>query len=228
MLPQVVTLRVWRVPPARVPAALWRMARDRRRLRRAPGVTFAKLLGTGSATRFGPGDADLTRWAALVCSTGPGPARSVEPVVSAWDRIAVGWCQLDLRPIASRGRWSGVAPFPPSGERGSGPVVAITRARLRAGRAVRFWRAVPPVAAAVATAPGLLATFGIGEAPIGWQGTVSVWETAARLTEFAYRTPAHLDAVARTPAERWYAEELFARFALTGVSGDPSVIGWAG
>ena len=253
----VVSLRVWRVPPARVPSALWRMARDRRRLWRAPGVRFAKLLGTGDGTRFGPRSADLTRWAALVCADGP--VGGGNPVFAAWDRIATGWCQLDLRLIGSRGRWSGVDPFGPSTrepstqelstrksstrksstrepstrepstrEPATGPVVAITRARLRPGRAVRFWRAVPPVAAAVAAAPGLVTTFGIGEAPLGWQGTVSVWDTSEQLVAFAYRNAAHREAIARTTTERWYAEDLFARFSLTSVRGDHTVIGWPG
>jgi hypothetical protein len=107
-------------------------------------------------------------------------------------------------------------------------VLALTRARLRARRAATFWRAVPPVAAALAAAPGLLARFGIGEAPIGWQGTVSVWRSPADLATFAYRSPQHRAVIARTPTAGWYAEELFARFAVREVFGDPAVLGWVG
>jgi hypothetical protein len=32
--------------------------------------------------------------------------------------------------------------------------------------------------------------------------------------------------IARTPTDRWYAEELFARFAVLGISGDRDVLGW--
>ena len=88
-------------------------------------------------------------------------------------------------------------------------------------------RRAGPVADAVVRADGLHATFGIGEAPIGWQGTVSVWRDAAALRAFAYRDEAHTRVITATPAERWYAEELFARFALLDVAGDRSVIGWA-
>jgi hypothetical protein len=59
------------------------------------------------------------------------------------------------------------------------------------------------------------------------QGTISVWRSDADLVQFAYRHPEHRRVIDRTPAERWYAEELFARFAVLGVSGDPDVIGWA-
>jgi hypothetical protein len=84
------------------------------------------------------------------------------------------------------------------------------------------------VAAALPGAPGLVAAFGVGEAPLGWQGTISVWRGAADAAGFAYRQPEHLAAVADTPVVRWYAEELFARFAVVGLVGDRGVIGWQG
>lgn len=106
-------------------------------------------------------------------------------------------------------------------------MLALTRARLRPRRAVTFWRAISPVAAALRDAPGLLARFGIGEAPLGWQGTVSVWRNSADLVNFAYRHPQHRAAITATPVRRWYAEELFARFEVCRVSGDRAVLGWA-
>jgi hypothetical protein len=63
-------------------------------------------------------------------------------------------------------------------------------------------------------APGLCFAVGIGEAPIGLQGTLSVWQDATSLQQFAYGTPSHRAVIARTPVEKWYAEELFARFAV--------------
>jgi len=169
---------------------------------------------------FGPGDADLTRYAAVTVSDAP-------VRFPGWDRLAARRARVELEPLASRGSWSGRTPFgTPTARRADGPVLALTRARLRPARALTFWRAVPPVARELAAAPGLLARFGIGEAPLGWQGTVSLWRDAADLTRFAYRQPEHRAVVARTPADRWYAEELFARFAVRDISGDKSVLGW--
>jgi len=213
-----VRLHVWRVAPDRVPAALWRMAADRRRLRRAAGVRFAKLLGTSRG--FGPTRADPTRWAAVTVG-------AVAPDLARWDRIAVARCRLDLAPLSSRGTWAGRAPFEVRSEPvHAGPVLALTRARLRPAKALTFWRAIGPVAAALDGAPGLLAAFGIGEAPVGWQGTVSVWRSSPDLIRFAYRHPQHRQAIARTGTANWYAEELFARFAVVDVHGDTEVIGW--
>lgn len=224
--PDTVTLQVWRVPATRLPLALWRMARDRGRLRRTPGVRFGKLLGT--ARDFGPTNADPTRWAALAVWARPdaGPSADRCGVARSWRALATGYCRLDLQTLASRGEWARHRPFRPTEAPLDGPVLALTRARLRPDRAVAFWRAIGPVGAAVYRAPGLLAAFGIGEAPVGWQGTVSVWRRMEDLLAFAHRDPGHVAAMARTPTERWFAEELFARFAVLDTAGDLAVIGW--
>src|SRR5262249_16135664 len=56
----VVTMHVWDVTSARLPAALWHIAADRRRL--PAGITFGKLVGTGSGRTFTPRDAAPLRW----------------------------------------------------------------------------------------------------------------------------------------------------------------------
>jgi hypothetical protein len=201
-----VTLCVWRVKARQVPALLWRLSRERRR---APG--FAKLLGTGRNGRFGPSSVDATRWATLVVGDPPPGHEDL---------------RLELRPIQSRGTWSGREPFQGTGEPADGLVLALTRARLRPSRAVRFWRALDAPARAIGQAPGLLAAFGIGEAPLGWPGTVSLWRSTSDLVEFAYRLSEHRQVIDRSPTELWYAEELFARFAVVRVSGNRNVIGW--
>ena len=233
---EVVTLQVWQVPLARLPRALWRVARDRGRLRRLPGVRFAKLLGTG--TGFGPAKADPTRWAALTVWADAAAAAEADhsPIARAWRALATAYCRLDLRALNSRGAWAGREPFTvePAQTRTAaahaddGPVLALTRARLRPVRARAFWRAIGPVAAAAQAAPGLLAAFGVGEAPVGWQGTVSVWRRPQDLAAFAYRDPRHAAVVERTPIEGWYEEELFARFAITATAGSLDIIGWVG
>jgi hypothetical protein len=60
---------------------------------------------------------------------------------------------------------------------------------------------------------------GVGEAPVGLQGTFSIWESAQALVEFAHRRSAHSQVVRRTALEGWYAEELFARFEVVALSG---------
>jgi hypothetical protein len=222
-VPALVTLHFWTVPRRAVPAAVLRMARDRGAVRRTAGVRFAKLLGTGDGRTFTARDADPLRWGLLATWTDAAAARAFDAdsrVAAGWARLAEETYRLDLRPVVSRGRWSGRAPFgDPAPVREDGPVAALTRARLSPARATRFWSAVPPVSAELHRSPGLRAAVGIGEAPVGLQGTFSLWESATALRDFAHGSAAHVDVVGRTEREGWYAEELFARFAVLATAG---------
>jgi hypothetical protein len=216
-VPALVTLHLWRVPRGKVAHAVARMAVDRGRARRTPGVRFAKMLGTGDGRTFTVRDADPTRWAML--STWA-TTTADSPVARSWEALAAETYRLDLRPLVSRGRWSGREPFgAPEPRKVAGPVAAITRARLSTRKARSFWSAVPPVSAVLQRSPGVLAAVGIGEAPVGLQGTFSLWSSADALRDFAHREAAHTDVIARTQTEGWYAEELFARFEVLGSEG---------
>jgi len=221
-VPPLTTLHVWGVPGRAVPAALLGMAGDRRPLRRTPGLRFAKLLGTGSGRTFTVADADPRRWALLAVWDDDAAADAFAdgPLVRRWRRRAEEEFTARLRPLAARGRWSRREPFGRLARRPwEGPVAAITRARLTPRKAVRFWRAVPPVSADLHAGPGLRFALGIGEAPIGVPGTFSVWDSAAALNDFTYGRAAHAAVIRRTADEGWYAEELFARFAVLGSHG---------
>ena len=222
-VPALVTLHLWTVPRRTVPKALLRMGLDRGPVRRTPGVRFAKLLGTGDGRTFTVRDADPRRWGLLATWTDAAAAREFEarsPVARAWRGMAEESFRVDLRPTAARGLWSGRAPFgDPRPTRDSGPVAAITRARLTPRKAARFWRALPPVSADLNRSPGLRAAVAIGEAPIGLQGTFSLWDSVDALRAFAHRGAPHVEVVRRTADEGWYAEELFARFAVVGTAG---------
>jgi hypothetical protein len=220
--PAVVTLHLWGVPRSAVPSALAHMALDRRRVRRHPGVTFAKLLGTGSGRTFGVADADPRHWGLLTVWDAHQPAAAFERsrLVRGWDSRSDERLRLTLAPLSAKGRWSGREPFGrPAPVAVAGPVAAITRARLRASLAPTFWRSVPPVSAELHESEGLLLALGIGEAPVGLQGTFSVWRTSEDLSTFAYRRPEHAAVVRRTHETGWYAEELFARFRVLKAEG---------
>jgi hypothetical protein len=80
-------------------------------------------------------------------------------------------------------------------------------------------RAVPPVALQFSDSPGIVVAMGVGESPIGLQGTLSVWESAQALREFAYNGAAHRNAIEQTERLGWYSEELFARFHVRSAHG---------
>ena len=218
----LVTMHLWGAPTRAVPRAVLHMATDRRAVARAPGLRFAKLLGTGSGRTFTVRDADPRRWGLLAVWADESAADAFErgPVPTAWRRFADEQWTARLEPLAARGRWSRREPFArPEPRPWPGPVAAVTRAWLVLRRAARFWAAVPPVSADLYRAPGLRLALGIGEAPVGLQGTFSVWDSAAALNGFAYGRAPHAAVVERTAREGWYAEELFARFAVRSASG---------
>lgn len=214
-----VTLDVWRLRRRDAARAMVNTPLWGRRVAHGGGVGFAKLLGTGGRS-FAAVDADLTRWVTLTVWDSPvaGP-----PAPPAFARDAVDHWGARLAPLTSRGSWAGRTPFAAPGRAAAatwpGEVLALTRARLTPRRAAAFWRAVPPVAASLPTAAGLLATMAVGEAPVGYQGTLSLWRDSTAVAAFAWRDPAHRAVVDRTPRARWYAEELFARFAVVERTG---------
>lgn len=196
------------------------MATQRRLLRKQSGVNFFKLLGTGKGVTFTPLDADAKRWGVLV-SVAEDQVSNFESskILNQWRKIATSEYSAKLKPISSHGFWSKKQPFAPVAENGPGRIVAITRARIKWLENIRFWRAVPPVTKSLHESPGLINAIGIGEAPIGLQGTFSIWEDAASLRNFAYKGQAHAKAITATAENNWYAEELFARFAVVAESG---------
>jgi heme-degrading monooxygenase HmoA len=217
-----VALHVWGVPTGRIPQAVARMGLDRRPMRALPGLRFAKLLGTGSGRTFTVRDADPHHWAVLtVWDDEGGPDRfDASSVGRGWDALADERARFVLRPLSARGRWAGRSPFgDPVAARWDGPVAAITRARIRPKLLATFWRSVPPVSLDLHAGGGVLLAMGIGEAPVALQGTFSVWADNKALTDFAHRRAPHREAMARTAELGWYAEELFARFAVVDARG---------
>lgn len=206
----------WRVRRRHFIWAFLRMALDRRLLRKG-NLSFWKLLGTGSGETFTVGDANPYRWGLLMVG-------QRFPSMAHWDRKAIATKEIALQPLAINGLWSGRNPFAKvesiDQREWQGRVVAITRARIKWRHNRIFWRSVPPVNLALKEAPGLIEAIGIGEAPIGLQGTFSIWESPRAISDFAYKSKAHQDAIEATKRIGWYSEEMFARFALTEESGD--------
>jgi len=221
----ITVIYIWNIKksPLAVLRALRHMAADRRELKSDPAISFFKLLGTGSGKTFTPKDADAYTWALLITIKEDELERFDQSEnINAWRAIAQNEVRLTALPIASHGLWSGKNPFDDpraaqarvEADQWDGKILAITRAKIAWNKNLKFWKAVPPVTASLRGNPGLEYAIGIGEAPIGLQGTLSVWSDAKSLRQFAYQGQAHADVIAATAREQWYEEELFSRFAL--------------
>jgi hypothetical protein len=185
-------------------------------------VTFAKSLGTGRGVSFTPSDADLNQWAALLVFSDQDSANNFDKskLVKKWNRHSSEQLKITLEPLSSHGLWAKRKPFgEPTPVKWEGKVAAVTRARIKWWMNLKFWRSVPPVTQDLHSQSGLLAAIGIGEAPIGLQGTFSIWQDGAALRTFAYEGSAHKSAIAKTAELNWYSEELFARFGVREISG---------
>jgi len=216
----VTVIYFWKIKPSKVGFALLRMALDRGALRRIKGVSFAKMLGTGKGETFTPRDADANRWGALIVIAGANlEMLDNSKMINRWRANSMSEVRYLLDPISSHGLWAKVNPFAYASTQTDGEVIAITRARIKWFQNFRFWRAVPPVTQSLHSSPGLINTIGIGEAPIGLQGTFSHWKTGADLRNFAYKGAAHQVVIVATERHQWYAEELFARFAVRDIRG---------
>jgi hypothetical protein len=206
-----------------IPFAFISMAIDRLRTRTFTGISFSKLLGTGSGQTFTPSDAVLTRWGmVVVIDENRIKAFDQSSIISNWRKRSTSEFRAILSPLSSHGLWAKKNPFdfiaPLSNP--DAQIAALTRARIKWNKNFIFWKSVPPVVIDLHSNPGLHVAIGIGEAPIGLQGTFSLWKSASALRDFAYKGKAHQVAIAQTQSIGWYSEELFARFEVLELRGE--------
>lgn len=201
-------------------ARLWvfgQMGAARLSLARIPEIGFWKLCGSGTGEGFTPRP-NTAVWAILATWPDPETARRLIGSASVFDRwrshAAESWTIL-LEPTSSRGRWSGKNPFHPGGVANEGgPIVALTRATMRASTFLRFWRRVPDISQVIGEDPNVIFKIGIGEVPLLHQVTFSIWPDAVSMAQFARGDGPHGRAIRAVRTENWFAEELYARFRI--------------
>jgi len=220
---QRVVVYFFTVPRKGIPFAFLSMAIDRMRSRKFTGISFSKLLGTGSGQTFTPSDAVLTRWGmVVVIDENRIKAFDQSSIISNWRKRSTSEFRTVLSPLSSHGLWAKKNPFDflAALSNPDAQIAALTRARIKWNKNFIFWKSVPPVVIDLHSNPGLHAAIGIGEAPIGLQGTFSLWKSASALRDFAYKGKAHQVAIAQTQSIGWYSEELFARFEVLALRGE--------
>jgi hypothetical protein len=212
-----------RYPRANAPEGLSRMGLDRPLLKGTPGLEFWKLLGTGRGQAMTLG-ADLRRWALFAAWSDEAALDAfltTSEIAGRWASLSAEAYHVRLEPLRARGSWNGRTLFagasatPPD----DAPVAVLTRATIRPARLVRFYSSILPPAQRLVSAPGLLESVGIGEWPLARQATFSLWRSWEDARAYAYADGAHREVMRRTRDERWYTEELFARFRPYGATG---------
>ena len=211
---RIASFHLVRERPGRAVAALARLATDRPALRRAHGLLFWRLLGTGRGTDTGFG-VDVRRTALFALWDDDAALDHFlahSDIARRWDGAEEAYT-VRLRSLGGHGTWRGVdvldgmaAGVGEAGAGGGSRVAILTRAVVRARHWPQFLASGPAVSEELAGTAGLLAVAGVGEAPLGRQATFSLWRDLDAALRFAHVPPAHGDVVQRTRAERWYGE----------------------
>ncbi len=128
---------------------------------------------------------------------------------------------LSLSTLTAHGTWDGKSPFGEGvkNHNYNGLIGVMTRATIRLSRFSNFWKHVDGVAKTLQNSPGFITSVGVGEIPWIKQATFSIWQTEEQMKAFAYKRKAHSEVVYKTKKEKWYSEDLFARFVILHTTG---------
>ncbi len=189
-------------------------------MRRQRNLTFWKLLGSGSGQGFTPNP----NWGvyAILCvwsDRTSADAGVAQGVFGRYRARASEFYTVFMAPFATRGQWSGCEPFQVSHPPVTGPIAVMTRATLKPRAIPKFWKMEPSVSALVGQNTQMIFKIGLGEKPFVQQMTFSIWPDVTPMAAFARGCGAHAEAISRVRAQDMFAEELYARFAITGSNG---------
>lgn len=214
-----------RLRPGSVPWAVWRLARGPRGLGRVPGLSFARVLGSGRDAGFGlvPGLDVQGIFAAFDSLDAAQAWADRGPGLQAYADRAIDHLRVTLRVTSVRGAWGGatMSPAPegmPDRPEAGAVVAALTRASIRPAHLASFWRHSPSAERDLAHAAGCRLAVGLGEAPLLRQATFSVWDDVASMHAYA-RGGAHGQAIRSAWKTGYFSESMFVRFALVGMHG---------
>lgn len=211
-----VSLNIVRYPKRYIPLAFLSMALFRIPLFFSKNIKFWKLLGCGKNGTFDI-TPDLQQWG-LMCVWENKEALDTFQQKSIiwrfWKRFtSEQWTFIGI-PIEAHGAWDKRMPFQTEKSKNyhEGAIAVLTRASIRLSKLHRFWKNVPIAAAQLDHAEGFIFSVGIGETPFINQATFSIWENQEMIKKYAYQQKAHAEIIKKTRKEKWYSEELFARF----------------
>lgn len=209
---QTVTFTFFRYKGFNKVWGMQQMYSARAPMRKMPGLKFFKPVGSGS----GVGYSLWPNWAvygmlAVWDDLHHAEAYMESKLFKTFQAHSVEQYTVFLKPLSSRGAWSGFDGWEFSDpDPDSRLIAALTRATLRRGFLMRFWKMVPKVSAEHKDYKGLLFTKGIGEIPLMEQATFSIWESVKDMESFAWQT-FHGDVVRETRANNGFVEEMFTR-----------------
>jgi hypothetical protein len=218
----MVTLTIIRYPRKYVFFALLSMALFRLPLSFNKKISFFKLLGSGKGGKFVKSP-DWRQWGIFTVSD----TADIDNIklygsfINKWLSFfnSETWTVF-LEPIQSHGKWDRKEPFGVlSKENYEGSIAVLTRATINLSKVKAFWKDIEAVATTMENTAGFKMALSIGETPFVKQATFSVWESKESMMSFAYKMHQHNDIIRKTRVDKWYKEELFARFKIINTVG---------
>ena len=94
------------------------------------------------------------------------------------------------------------------------PVVALTRATIKKRILFKFWKHVPDISDRIGSNKKVLFKIGLGEIPWFHQVTFSIWPDQESMDQFARKDGPHSKAIEAVRKNKWFKEELYARFSI--------------
>ena len=195
-----------------------------RKLQKTEGLSFFKLMGTGGGNGFSlrPDFGTYAFFGVWDSENAAAQFFEKNEIFKRYYNKASELRTIKMLSLKSHGFWSGQKPFPEQKLNKTPknmPVAVITRATLNFFRLIPFWKSVPAASAAIEEAKGVSYFKGIGEWPFVQQATLSLWDSFDSVKKFAYASKTHAEIVKKTKKEKWYSEDLFARFQVLSDTG---------
>lgn len=173
-------------------------------------------MGTGGGDGF-QWYPDFTTYALLLVFDNEKDLHEFEKskIFSSYLKKSIKTRKFSLIPYEGHGLWDGKMPFHFTKQTLDAPVAVLTRAKIKWKYLHKFWSKVPKVSASLDAYKGRIFGKGVGEWPLVFQATFSVWESKEAVMEYAYKNPKHREVIKMTRDLSWYAEEMFCRFWVT-------------
>jgi hypothetical protein len=187
------------------------------RLKKVPGLTFFKSMGSGGGKGFDFMPSFSTYAWLLVWENQQfaDDFYATNLYFQKYQKKCLSLQTLYLKNIVSHGKWSGISPFQPGAMMDdASKIVVLTRARIKFRMLWQFWNKVGRTANELYKFDELEYAIGIGELPFIQQATISVWKNYEAMKRYAYLDETHKNVIKLTQKYQWYSEELFARFIL--------------
>lgn len=214
---QITSFYVFHIRPKHQYNALVKMSYASIKLRKVTGCSFAKIMGSGAGPLGFGLRPNFKLYVAIMVWDNLESLRIFEKsnkMFLAYESISTKIDKYYGQPYKVHGLWGGINPFKIelNKEVLNSEIIVLTRARIRFNLIIKFWSFVPRTSNALLNVDGRKLSIGVGELPLLYQATMSIWNSQEHMRTYAYENAEHLEVIRKTKELNWYVEELFCRF----------------